>query len=100
MTGACAAGGRPRACSGSIPPCLRKLVEGGVVYARELGFNPHADYLVVHQIFGDVEAAACPSHFEYGHAGKPFYISGPHETRASGGNHRRSSPAALGPGKL
>ncbi len=62
------------------PACLRKLVEGGVVYARELGFNPHADYVVVHQLFGDVEAAACPSHFEYGHAGKPFYISGPHET--------------------
>jgi hypothetical protein len=62
------------------PACLRKLVEGGVVYARELGFNPHADYVVVHKIFGDVEAAACPSHFQYGHAGKPFYISGPHET--------------------
>jgi hypothetical protein len=62
------------------PACLRKLVEGGVVYARELGFNPHADFVVVHKIFGDVEAAACPSHFQYGHAGKPFYISGPHET--------------------
>jgi hypothetical protein len=62
------------------PAGLRKLVEGGVAYARELGFNPSPDYVVVHKIFGDVEAAACPTHFEYGHAGKPFYISGPHET--------------------
>jgi len=22
----------------------------------------------------------CPTNFEYGHEGKPFYISGPHET--------------------
>jgi len=62
------------------PAGFRKLVEGGVVYARELGLNPSPDYVVVHKIFGDVEAAACPSHFQYGHAGKPFYISGPHET--------------------
>ncbi len=62
------------------PAGLRKLVEGGVAYARELGFNPSPDFVVVHKIFGDVEAAACPTHFEYGHAGKPFYISGPRET--------------------
>jgi len=62
------------------PAGLRKLVEGGVVYARELGFNPSPDYVVVHKIFGDVEATACPSHFQYGHAGKPFYISGPNDT--------------------
>lgn len=62
------------------PACFRKLVEGGVAYARELGFSPHVDYVVARRIFGDVEATACPTHFEYGHAGKPLYISGPHET--------------------
>jgi hypothetical protein len=62
------------------PSCFRKLVEGGVAYAGELGFNPHADYVRARQIFGDVETAACPAHFEYGHEGKPFYISGPHES--------------------
>jgi len=62
------------------PACFRKLVEGGVAYAGELGFNPHADYLVARQIFGDVDAVACPTHFEYGHEGKPFYIAGPHDT--------------------
>jgi hypothetical protein len=59
--------------------CFRKLVEGGVAYAHELGFSPHGDYAVASQIFGDVESTACPARFEYGHEGKPFYVSGPHE---------------------
>jgi hypothetical protein len=62
------------------PGCFRKLVEGGVAYARKLGFNPHVDYALAHQIFGDEQATACSRSFQYGHAGKPFYISGPHET--------------------
>ncbi len=61
---------------------FRKLLEGGVAYAHELGFNPHADYALASQIFGDVQATDCTTHFEYGHDGKPFYISGPHETEA------------------
>jgi len=62
------------------PACFRKLVEGGVAYAHELGFNPHEDYAVASQIFGDVQGTTCLTSFEYGHAGKPFYVSGPHET--------------------
>lgn len=62
------------------PACFRKLVEGGVAYARELGFNPHADYAEARRIFGNVEAADCPTQFEYGHEGKPLYVSGPNET--------------------
>jgi hypothetical protein len=62
------------------PACLRKLVEGGVAYAHELGFSPHVDYAVARLIFGDVQSAACPTRFEYGHDGKPLYVSGPHET--------------------
>ncbi|HVA00839.1 MAG TPA: hypothetical protein VMV34_04195 [Terriglobia bacterium] len=66
------------------PACFRKLVEGGVAYARNLGFSPHADYAVASQIFGNGEATACPTRFEYGQGGKPYYISGPHETPAQG----------------
>jgi hypothetical protein len=62
------------------PACFRKLVEGGVAYAGDLGFSPHEDYAVASQIFGDLESTACPTRFEYGHEGKPFYVSGPHET--------------------
>ena len=62
------------------PACFRKLVEGSVAYAQNLGFSPHADYAVARQIFGDVQVADCSTRFEYGRDGKPFYISGPHET--------------------
>lgn len=62
------------------PACFRKLVEGGIAYAHDLGFSPHEDYAVVSQIFGEVESTACPTCFKYGHDGKPFYICGPHET--------------------
>ncbi len=62
------------------PACFRKLVEGGVAYAQDLGFSPHPDYAVASQIFGDVPSADCSTRFEYGHEGKPFYVSGPHET--------------------
>jgi hypothetical protein len=64
------------------PVCFRKLVEGCVAYAQDLGFRPHADYTVASQIFGDVQSADCSTRFEYGHGGKPFYVSGPHETPA------------------
>jgi hypothetical protein len=62
------------------PACFRKLVEGGVAYARELGFYPHTDYRVACQIFGDVDTGSCQTNFEYGHEGKPLYISGPNES--------------------
>jgi len=64
------------------PSCLRKLVEGGVDYARKLGFPPHADYAQAARLFGDIEAAACPVRYTYGQDGKPLYISGPNENPA------------------
>ena len=64
------------------PSCLRKLVEGAVRYARELGFAPHADYVRAAKLFGDIDAAACPVRYTYGKDGKPFYVSGPHESPA------------------
>ena len=64
------------------PACLRKLVEGSVAYAQDLGFSPHRDDALASQIFGDVHVADCSAHFEYGHNGKPFYVSGPNETEA------------------
>ncbi len=64
------------------PSCLRKLVEGAVQYARDLGFAPHSDYARAAQLFGDIDAAACSVRYTYGKDGQPFYISGPHETPA------------------
>jgi hypothetical protein len=64
------------------PACFRKLVEGGVAYAQDLGFPPHADYALASQIFDDVQASDCSTHFEYGREGKPFYVPGPHDSPA------------------
>jgi len=64
------------------PTCLRKLIEGAVDYASDLGFQPHRDYREAKGIFGDVDAMACPTRFEYGQDGKPFYIRGPKESIA------------------
>ena len=64
------------------PSCLRKLVEGAVRYARDLGFPPHPDYARAAQLFGDIDAAACPVRYVYGKGGQPFYVSGPNESAA------------------
>ena len=64
------------------PSCLRKLVEGAVQYARDLGFPPHSDYAQAAQLFGDIDAAACPVRYTYGKDGQPFYMSGPYESPA------------------
>jgi hypothetical protein len=68
------------------PSCARKLIEGAVRYAEELGFSPHQDYQNAKGIFGDIDADACPTEFTYGRDGKPFYIRGPNESvsRAKG----------------
>lgn len=64
------------------PACMRKLVEGAEAYARDLGFSPHPDYHVSKLIFGDIDPDECPTSFTFGKDGKPFYVSGPHETPA------------------
>jgi hypothetical protein len=62
------------------PACFRKLLEGGVAYARNLGFNPHEDYAAARQLLGDVLATDCPKQFTYGRDGKPFFVSSPTDT--------------------
>jgi hypothetical protein len=64
------------------PTCARKLVEGAEAYARDLGFTPHPDYQRARQIFGDLDATACPTPYVFGKDGKPFFISGPYDAPA------------------
>lgn len=64
------------------PAYARKLVEGAVAYARDLGFEPHPDYRLAQMIFGDVDASACPVKFTFGRDGKPLFMNGPNETPA------------------
>jgi hypothetical protein len=64
------------------PACARKLLEGAVAYAEELGFSCHPDYVNAKGIFGDIDPSSCPVKYTYGKDGKPFYIRGPNETMA------------------
>lgn len=64
------------------PEAARKLVEGAVAYARDLGFAPHPDYASAKAIFGDIDPAATTETFTYGKDGKPYFIAGPHDTPA------------------
>lgn len=62
------------------PEAARKLVEGAVAYARDLGFEPHSDYQAAQQIFGTLSTDGCTEEFTYGKDGKPYFIAGPHDT--------------------
>ena len=62
------------------PSCSRKLIEGAVRYAKDLGFSPHSDYKKAKGIFGDFDDSVCPVKYTYGQDGKPLYIRGPNES--------------------
>lgn len=79
------------------PSCLRKLVEGAVQYARDLGFPPHSDYARAAQLFGDIDAAACPVRYTYGKDGRPFYVNGPYESAAQSRKILDTLARRLGP---
>ncbi len=62
--------------------CLRKLVEGAVAYAANLGFSPDLDYHTARALFGEIDSGGCDQEFEYGRDGKPFYVAGPDDSSA------------------
>ena len=64
------------------PECLRKLVEGALAYAADLGFSPDQDYHWVKALLGDIDSSICTQEFEFGKDGKPFYVSGPNDSPA------------------
>jgi hypothetical protein len=65
-----------------VPAAARKLVEGAVRYADDLGFSPHPDYHKAKAIFGDISAASCDEEFRYGKDGKPMFVNGPFDDPA------------------
>jgi hypothetical protein len=62
------------------PPYARKLIEQSVVYAESIGFQPDPDYDEAAVVFGDIDPNACTEEFTFGENGKPFYVSGPHDS--------------------
>lgn len=68
--------------------------------AEGLGFHPHRDYLTTKGIFGSIDPSGCPEEFKFGKNGKPFYISGPNETRADSERIVDILKKNLGPGRF
>ncbi len=62
------------------PEAARKLVEGAVEYAHNLGLPPHPDYYKARPIFGDIDAESCREEFVYGQDGKPYFVAGPYDS--------------------
>ena len=60
----------------------KKLLDGVISFAKELGFTPQPDYKNAYDLFGDIEAGASPVKYIYGRDGRPFYINGPYESQA------------------
>jgi hypothetical protein len=54
----------------------REIVFGSADYARGLGFDPHPDFETAR---GHLGAWTGPSTITFGKAGKPVYVSGPHD---------------------
>jgi hypothetical protein len=65
-----------------LPEYAKKLVESAVAYARDLGFEPHPDYRLPSKLLNDIDASACETEFTFGKDGKPFFMSGPHDSQA------------------
>ena len=64
----------------TAPEDARKLVEGAVQYARDLGLEPHADYHRTKPIFGDIDTSQATREFTFGQDGKPHFFAGPHDS--------------------
>jgi hypothetical protein len=62
--------------------CAKKLLDGLINYAGELGFAPHSDYKNANDLLANIDADACPVKYTYGKNGKPFYMNGPYESAA------------------
>jgi hypothetical protein len=59
------------------PSYARKLLRDLAIWAQAIGFAPARDFTVVERLFGDVNAEACDTSFQFGReGGKPLYIGG------------------------
>ncbi|KWT76394.1 hypothetical protein [Candidatus Magnetominusculus xianensis] len=68
------------------PACAVKLVEDVVLFAEDLGFQPHKDYHVAKEIFGDVNPFGdvntkdCKTEYRFGKEGKPYFVARPSDS--------------------
>jgi len=68
--------GTPEACEASL---AHEIIYGAVDYARRYGFEPHRDFAKAVLVLDPPAVHARIHHVEFGHEGKPLFVSGPYD---------------------
>jgi hypothetical protein len=66
----------PEACEASL---AHEIIYGAIEYARRYGFEPHRDFAKASLVLDPPAAHARIHHVEFGHEGKPLFVSGPND---------------------
>lgn len=62
------------------PSCAKKLVEGALLYAEQLGIAPHRDFRKARRVLSAIDAALCPTEFSFGRDHRPCFVRGPDDS--------------------
>ena len=62
-----------------LPELAHEIIYGGIAYAAQYGFKPHADFRLTRHILDLPEAHRPTGKVVFGYEGKPFYVAGPHD---------------------
>jgi hypothetical protein len=81
------------------PAEAKKLVLGAAEYARELGFQPAAEFADALALFDGIDATAADREFTFGKDGQPFYIAGPNDGHLFQSRVLATLDRSVGPGK-
>jgi hypothetical protein len=61
------------------PALAHEIIYGGIEYAAQFGFHPHADFRLSRYILDPPDLHPRTGEVEFGHDGKPLYVEGPHD---------------------
>lgn len=75
----------------------RKLVDGAVAYARDLGFEPGGKFSDAYVLLEAVDPEEYTKDFTFGRDGKPFFMPGPGDTPAKCRQILKKLEAKCGP---
>ena len=63
------------------PAWAKKLIEGAVAYAENLGLSPHRDYRKARRALSGIDTSVCTETFVYGKNGRPHFVQGSMEAK-------------------
>lgn len=81
---------------GIDPSVARKLLRDAAAYAHSFGLAPSTSFAEAEALFGDIAAAT--ETFSFGKDGKPFFMSGPNDSRTRIRNILSTLMKSAGPG--